>query len=328
MNIYITLDYELFVNDNTGDVEHCLLIPSNEFMDVCDKYGVKTTFFVDAAYLYRLDEFKDQYASLNKDLELVSQQIRNMVKRGHKVALHIHSQWYYANFDGSHWQMDFEHYKLSDMPQEKADELLIKSLNLLKEISGQPIDSFRAGGYSIQTYKSFPELFLANGINKDSSALCGEKLVSALHVYDYSKVKTGKCYSFDKEVAVKDENGCMREYPISTFKVSFLKYCLSRIKNNRTPDNVVWGNGGDKQTKKVAAFIKHLLTKMFKGVNCFATFDYPNCYDMEFWSRYIDDNSIEDLIIITHPKWLSTLSIKNLDVFLQKYHKNHNFSSI
>ena len=112
MNIYITLDYELFVNDNTGDVEHCLLIPSNEFMDVCDKYGAKVTFFIDAAYLYRLNELMDQHQPLKRDFELVSQQIRDIVRRGHKVALHIHSQWYYAQFDGNRWKMDFEHYKI------------------------------------------------------------------------------------------------------------------------------------------------------------------------------------------------------------------------
>lgn len=328
MNIYITLDYELFVNDNTGDVDHCLLIPSNEFMDVCDKYGVKVTFFIDAAYLYRLKELMDQHLPLKRDFELVSQQIRDIVRRGHKVALHIHSQWYYAQYDGNRWKMDFEHYKLSDMPQEHADDLLVRSLNLLKEISGQEIDTFRAGGYSIQTYKSFPDIFLANGINKDSTALCGEKLISSLHVYDYTKVQTGKCYSFENDITIKNDSGRMKEYPISTFRMSFIKYCLARIKNDRTPNNVIWGNGGHKQSKKLASFVKHFVSKIVNGVNSFATFDYPNCFEMDYWCKFIDNNSIDDLVIISHPKKLSNLSIQNLDVFLQKYHKNHNICSI
>ena len=328
MNIYITLDYELFVNDNTGDVEHCLIIPSNKFLDVCDKYGVKSTFYVDSAYLYRLNELKDKYESLNRDFETVSKQVKDIVNRGHKVALHIHSQWYYAQYDGNKWKMDFDHYKLSDMPREKADKLLTASLRLLKEISGQQIDSFRAGGYSIQGYKSFPEIFVKNGIYKDSSALCGERLISSLHDFDYSSVKTGKCYSFANDITIADDRGRMTEYPISTFKMPFLSYCLARIKNNRTPNNTTWGNGGDKATKKGSSFIKHLMAKLINGVNCIATFDYPNCCEMDYWCKNIDNNSIEDLVIITHPKLLSTLSIKNLDIFLNKYHKMHKIISI
>ena len=328
MNIYITLDYELFVNDNTGDIEHCLIIPSDKFMDVCDKFNIKSTFYVDAAYLYRLNELKSKYESLMCDFNLVSQHVKDIVRRGHKVALHIHPQWYYAQYIGEQWQMDFEHYKLSDMPQDRADDLLVKSMNLLKDITGRPIDSFRAGGYSIQDYISFPRLFVENGIGKDSSVLCGEKLISSLHVFDYTNVKTGKCYSFKDDITKPAEDGCMIEFPISTFKMPFLEYCRARIKNNRTPNNVTWGNGGDKPAKKGVTFIRHFVSKLIKGVNCIATFDYPNCYEMDYWSKFIDNNTIDDLVIITHPKLLSPLSITNLERFLEKYHKTHTFNTI
>ena len=64
MNIYITLDYELFLNDITGDVDHCLITPTQELLKILDKHNVKATFYVDMAYIYRLNELRDKYSIL------------------------------------------------------------------------------------------------------------------------------------------------------------------------------------------------------------------------------------------------------------------------
>ncbi len=200
MNVYVTLDYELFLNDISGDPENCLVTPGNKFLDICDRQGIKATFFVDAAYLYRLNELKDTFPELAKDFQTVSAHIADIAKRNHSIGLHIHSQWYYSTFDGKKWTIDFKHYKLSDMPQEEADKKFQDSLDLLKSISGAPIKSFRGGGFSIQDYKSFPEIMLRNGITNDSTAIYKGKLITNLHSYDYTSLKSSDHYQFDNDI--------------------------------------------------------------------------------------------------------------------------------
>ena len=48
MNIIITLDYELYLNDYAGTPEMCLVKPMQELHRVYEKYNVKLTVLVDA----------------------------------------------------------------------------------------------------------------------------------------------------------------------------------------------------------------------------------------------------------------------------------------
>lgn len=51
MNVFFTIDYELFLGGNTGTVRNCLIRPLNALTELLDKYQIKLTLFVDAAYL-------------------------------------------------------------------------------------------------------------------------------------------------------------------------------------------------------------------------------------------------------------------------------------
>jgi hypothetical protein len=44
MNIYITLDYELFFGNNVGTLENCMLKPANEIARIANENGVKLVF--------------------------------------------------------------------------------------------------------------------------------------------------------------------------------------------------------------------------------------------------------------------------------------------
>ena len=47
MNIYITLDYELFLGPKTGSVDKCLIEPTYNLCKVVSKHGSKMVFFID-----------------------------------------------------------------------------------------------------------------------------------------------------------------------------------------------------------------------------------------------------------------------------------------
>ena len=109
MDLFITLDYELFMGKKTGSVESCLLSPMNSFISMLDRYGIKATIFVDAAYLLRLSELKDKHDKLKSDFELISDHLKCLEQDGHDIQLHFHPQWIYSDYDSKQWIMDFEH---------------------------------------------------------------------------------------------------------------------------------------------------------------------------------------------------------------------------
>lgn len=325
MNIYITLDYELFLNDQTGDVDHCLILPTHELLHVLDKHQVKVTFFIDAAYLLRLNELKETYPALNDDFEKVATQIRMIVLRGHKIALHLHPQWFYSDYDGTHWHMDFDHYKMADLPQEEADRYFVESLNLLKSLSGKDIDAFRAGGYSIQGYASFPEILVRNGINKDSSALFGMKNLSHLHYYDYTSLPVPEIYKFDRDILCCAPDGVITEYPIATARMSFLRYCYYKIKNRRIIDNSNWGNGGDIPSNRKKGFMINLKKKFGRPIYAPATIDYQSFTFTDYVLKQVQKKS-SNMVVIGHPKNFSPATLAYLESLLNN--KNFLFKTI
>lgn len=319
MNIYITLDYELFLNDITGDVDHCLITPTKELLKVLDKHKIKATFFVDMAYVYRLNQLRVQHASLQEDYEKVLLQINELAETKQKIGLHIHPQWFYSNYNGKEWQVDFDHYKLSDMPVQEACDKFFCCKEMLDCISGQEIDSFRAGGFSIQTFTCFTEMLNKCGITKDSSVTYKGKMLSKLHYFDYSSVVSPDIYSFDENIVKPVENGKITEYPISTSKMWNLKYCYNRYKYHRAHDNKNWGNGGDLPSKRGTGLIKSMIKKIKPSVGIGASIDYQAFFHLNFIYNVYKREGYETLVILGHPKNLSPLSLKYLDHFISTH---------
>ena len=330
MNIYLTFDYELFVNDNTGDIDNCLIIPTNKLLEMFDRQNVKVTFFIDMAYAYRLNELKRRFPSLKSDFDKFCKQVNNIGTHGHEIALHLHPQWFYANYDGERWIMDFNHYKLSDMPLAEADEKFDICCSMLKQISNCNVKSFRAGGFSIQGYKGFYSSLKRNGLENDSSVLFDEKQITKLHSYDYSNVETSNSYPFSDDLTIRNEHGEYREYPISTIKMSLLKYGAYKIKwiIFKSEDFTQWGNGGDNADRRSKEFSDNVKRRIKEGVRTWASADGRLT---EFLPLFIKDrmrNHHKDLVVLGHPKLASIGSIRNLEKFIENNKGKHNFSII
>lgn len=164
MKIYLTLDYELFMGNHVGSVEQCLIKPTERLMTILKQHNAKATFFVDASYLYALNKKRISSSKLQSDFESIAYQLLQIKKAGHAIQLHIHPQWYCAEFDGSKWILDEKYYKLSDLPKHIVPSLFIETKNLLESLIEDKVSAFRAGGYSIQSYKEIADLFSSAGI--------------------------------------------------------------------------------------------------------------------------------------------------------------------
>ena len=221
MNILVTLDYELFLNDNVGTVQNSLVKPSNHIIDICRRNNITMTVFVDAAYLYVLKHKMDKYPRLKEDYTSVVDNLATMASAGIDIQLHLHPQWYYCTYNGEQWIMDWDHYKLSDMPEDEAMNKFRDSKQILDEIVGYKTNAYRAGGYSLQDF-NYKDCFIENGIKYDSSVLTGAHYKTKTHNYDYRGLPEFPYYF--TSLLSPENKGIFIEIPISTQKYNFFKY--------------------------------------------------------------------------------------------------------
>lgn len=323
MKIYLTLDYELFLGDKVGTVDNCLIKPTERLIGILNKYDAKATFFVDAAYLYRLCELKSDEQGLSADYDKIVQQLKWLVKNGHDMQLHIHPQWYNASYIEGKWQLTATYYKLSDLSEQDAYSLFRRSKDLLESITEKPVMAYRAGGYSIQTFQGVSRLFKEAGILVDSSALSKKKSPDGPQVYDYSRVAPGDIYRFNEDIATKEENGMFYELPITTCRQGFLSALKGTVEYHLTSTEIKrkYGDGqpvkGSSQKKK--GIVAQLITdgKQWHP----ATIDNGGSHNL--WNIYRKNYKANVFVIIGHPKNLSEYSLHNLEVFLKQKDLNN-----
>lgn len=331
MNYYITLDYELFLSSQTGTVENCLLKPTAALLGLLDKYGIKVTFFVDAAYLLRLEQLKDANPALKESYGQVCNHIRNLSEAGHSIQLHFHPQWLYSDYKDGVWVMDMAHYKLADMSDEEINRYIPQAVQLLHSLSEKPVIAFRAGGYSVMDFSRYTPLFKKLGIRIDTSVLRNKYCHSKYQNYDYTNVPLKSKYSFSDSLITECLGGEFNEYPISTAKLngfaSTLRTYLT-IKRTTLSERKKWGDGKSVGMDNIGKADRHLAH--LRMLTC------PNVSPASIDSGAINLDKVvkssakrivgENVVIIGHPKNLNPLSLKNLESFINKVGSN-NFKS-
>lgn len=314
MDILLTLDYELFLNDISGTVHNCLVKPISELQEICDKYNIHYTVFVDAAYLYALNENRNHFKELDADYQAVCNNIRWIHSKGHEVELHIHPQWFFSEYHDGVWILDWAHYSLADVGSERAVYFFKEAKGLLDGVLREKTSIFRAGGYTLQGF-DYVRAFSECGIVADSSVLPGQKEITTTHRFDYSGVSKTP-YQFTDDVCKSESEGCFTEIPISIAKKVFLLNYLS-IKKRFMADgeNVNWGDGGDNP-------IMGITNKLKKRLASFAFFKQPRAtidYQSFFFLRPTYENSRKYgyMTIIGHPKNFSPSSLGYFDSFVK-----------
>jgi hypothetical protein len=328
MDIFLTLDYELFMGGVTGSPLNSLIKPMRKLTAVAEKYGAKFIVFVDAAYLLRLKALSDRYENLKDDYILVSQHIKELEQSGHDVELHFHPQWLYSTYNGEKWEMDLAHYKFSDMPENDVNAYFTEAKELLDSLIGRKTIAFRAGGYSLNTYNNYTELFRKNGIIIDSSVNGRSKVVSRYQSYDYSHTPKKGFWRFTNDISKVDEHGDFMEYRISTTKTyPGLQYLLKKRQLHKSFGNhKSFGDGVsiDAYMPPLERLIEQI-TKFIKGKNFAASIDGLMSSNLNNIYRTLLKSNANEMVVIGHPKNASEESIKNFELFLELVHSEVNF---
>lgn len=153
-NILFTFDYELFLGERSGNVQECLIEPTQEIIGILKAYKIKGIFFVDTVYLLRLKEIGARDALAEKDLDLIFSQLRRLIQEGHYLFLHLHPHWLDALYltDKREWQLaDLSKYRFHNLDDDQKHYLFEESIKILQEIIfpvnlDYTISGYRAGG--------------------------------------------------------------------------------------------------------------------------------------------------------------------------------------
>ena len=162
MNIYITLDYEIYFGENHGTVEKCILYPTSELIRIAEKHNVRFCFFVDCGFVLKLDEFRKKYPQLEKDYKAITDQIKYLSDTGHDIQLHIHPHWEDSYYNGERWIIDVKRYKLVEFNETGIADIVYRYKKVLTDLTGKQIFAYRAGGWCLQPFSKLKHAFKHN----------------------------------------------------------------------------------------------------------------------------------------------------------------------
>lgn len=317
MNIYLTLDYELFFGKQTGTVSQCVIEPTRQLLAILDPLSIKATFYVDAGYLMALQRQKEDFPQLQSDYDLIAGQIRELAKAGHAIQLHIHPHWEDSFFKDGSWNIDTSRYRLADFSEAEVMELVTRYHKVLKGISGVPCSSYRAGGWSAQPFEAIGKALMANGIHRDSTAFPGGYYNSDDQFYDFRSIQDFTThYRFSEDPNQPENEGVFEEIPISAHRVSplfFWRFVWVKLFGGKSHE--AYGDG--QAIVKEKADVLRLLTRYSRSV---VSMDgYKASYLQKAFNRYKKHtDQAANFVIIGHPKAFTPYSLKQLKGFISR----------
>lgn len=324
MNIFLTMDYEVFFGEKSGTVQKCMIEPTNALMDLARKNQFHFTFFWDIGHFLALEKWAGEFSSLQTDVAAIENQVKQLIQEGHDIQLHIHPHWEKAVFKSGEWVMNLEnHYKMADFPKDEQKHIFTTYKKRLEEVTGKKCHVFRAGGWCIQPFSDFKDWFEEEDIRLDSSVMPRIHWQSEQYNLDFRKILSNQVYRFTEDISIPEKEGKFWEYPISTrfyAPLFFWKlYVLGRL---RPSQHKMWGDGnfvaqpGGKKEMLLRGKWHHVSTDGF-----FAQ-------ELESSFRKMKSENLENMIAIGHPKSLTQFSLKKIDQFTTRNRKIKRFMTL
>lgn len=232
--VIFSYDYELFFGIMSGTVQKTLIEPTNLLLDCMESVSARGNFFIDYLMFECLEKLSDERAK--SDLKLMKEQVKDMVRRGHRIELHLHPHWIDAKYngDGTWDYTDYTHYSLYSLDEDVRSRMFrdgtIYLTKLAREVDPDyTICAFRAGGWTIQPFCILKDCFKENGIVIDSSVMHGICQDNKYSKFDFRYAPNKEIYRFLDDVCVEDENGEFVEVPITVYNRNILKKTIEKV---------------------------------------------------------------------------------------------------
>ncbi len=310
INIYLTLDYELFLLKPGNNIDFSLINPTFDLVKVLNKYQFKAIFFVDAGYLYALNKYKDKYLNIEKDYTKIINQLKILESQGHEIGLHVHPHWEDCFYNGDEWKVNLNRFKLSDFTKEEARDIFNKYYKNLQFHFINKIISYRSGGWCLEPFSFIRESMKDNGIFIDSTVVPGASYKSKTHSYDYRLFPKKDIWRFNHEPSIIDELGYFIEVPCTPHKLTqiyFWKKLLNIFHNKfkQTPN-------GEAIKPSIFGLFKKLIFKTVDAVSI----DAQKSDFLLNTFKIVEKDQKYNFCIIGHPKCFTSDTYKNLDDFI------------
>lgn len=328
LKVIITLDYELFFGRYSGTAEKCLITPTRLLLDICNKYSIPLTIFVDAGYIIALKRYANKFETINNDLIQISNQLSKLTKQGHSIELHIHPHWEDAIYNGQKWEFDYSRYTLSSFSKHEVSQIFKKYSSVLFNISGKEVNAYRAGGWCVQPFSHIKQAMIENNISIDCSLYYGGKINSITHSFDFTDAPKSSSWPFSNDPLVIDKNGKFYELPTSYYHlrpIYYWKYVCIKYLDSNKHKNIGNGIGLSMFSSGYSQLIKALTIKSYSAVFIDG---YRSSYLEKAFKRYIKQPNSEYFVVIGHPKLFSRYSLKKTEIFIRKYYDQYDFISV
>lgn len=176
-HLRFTLDYEIHGNGDGNPVD-LMVEPTYRLMNLLEKYGQRLIIMADVAEILA---FKRFYSETSKDVFHVLEiedQLRDAVRRGHDVQLHIHSSWFGAVWNGRKWDQEINEYNMATLPISRIDDMVAQCVAYLQGLL-TPVKTdyrvwlFRAANWCMMPTENLYRVLLKHGITADTSVYKG-----------------------------------------------------------------------------------------------------------------------------------------------------------
>ena len=316
--IILSYDYELFFGERSGTVLKSIVEPTNILMEVMEKNGFRGNFFVDYLMFRELEKQTEDRAQ--QDLKLLKDQLRDMVRRGHRVELHLHPHWIDAKYNGDGtWNFDnFSHYSLSSLDEETIVDMFKQGTIYLTTIAREvepdyKIIAFRAGGWAVQPFNKLRRGFMEAGIKIDSSTSFGIYKYMKDSYYDFREMPDRAMFHFEDDVCKDVKGGRFIEVPITSFHIPFSRFVIERHKRNHTSYFKTFADGTHHR-RGVPQDSRPFVTKMFEK----AKSSYRNMLNFSSMSPSTLQGGLKHMVnnlicAIDHPKDVCEGTLKGLN---------------
>lgn len=304
--VILSYDYELFFGVRSGTIDNTLIEPTNRLLDAMEDVGFSGNFFVD--YLMMKYLKKENTERTLSDYDKVENQLKDMVRRGHRIELHLHPHWLDAKYNGDGtWNFDdYSHYSLKSLDSEHIVKLFVDGASYLNRVAREvdpsySVCAFRAGGWAVQPFELLNNAFIKSGITIDSSTGYGCYRLVEGSSFDFRNMPNKDYYRFSNDVCEEDKDGKFLEVPITTHKWSLydkIQYKIQQFQQKGYNTRITDGTHSRPGTKKPSFFYRFKLLLPSKiPIMYTLSMNNPNVL-----RRNIKKCNREIICFIDHPK--------------------------
>jgi len=340
LNVIFTLDYEIHGNGE-GCPDELMVEPTRRLMDLFDEHSAKLTIMADVAEILKFKEYKEQRGRDDYHYEAIADQLREAIRRGHDVQLHLHASYFNARHENGGWLQDWSEYNFAGLPLERLNEVVRIGKQFLEALL-KPVDpkyeciAFRAANWAMNPSGNVIRALLENGIRIDTSVFkygWREGIVS----FDYSNAHSELVpWLADKsDICRQSESGKLVEVPIycerrwiGAFLTPSRFYRARMTRLHSLANDYPGANGISKAVSPVKSLLKKLTILMQRHA---WKADFNQCTGRQLIAalkrasqKYTGVKRELPFVLIGHSKQFNRNNERSLKPFLEYVEKNPN----